>query len=390
MFDLNLNFYSLLIPIVIIGLGIGTLTVYHLQKSVSYLKTYAIALIFLGLSIFTHTILLPKVALVILPIIHVFYYISCILHTAAIYQRLQLTVNWTSLAVLFALGSVSSSYFSLYIDDQPSRILSVGLITLAIYLHRPIHFLTHRVQFKIDGVLKFLTLAIAAIALIRAISLTYLMRHTELISTYDSVWALTQMLLIMITVIFWGLFIRCSVVDVIQRLHQERDLDPLTGLFNRRGFYEHLQQMHPPIKHENHAILMADLDHFKGINDQYGHKVGDLALCHVSQIFQKNVRQNDVIARSGGEEFFIVLKDIPVQTTLDIAERLRIELQNHPLITAQNSIPLTVSIGVSFFNHDENFEMALSEADQLLYQAKAKGRNLVESRITRSDQRISS
>lgn len=362
----------------IIGLGLGTLILYHFQKSVSYLKTYAIALVFLGLSIFTHSILLPEVALTFIPLIHLLYYLSCIFHSSAIYQRLQLQVNWTTLSLLLLIGLGCNTYFSLYNEHQAARIFCTGLITFTIYLHRPKQFFSYRPQFQVDHILKILTLTIASVALFRACLLFFILPNTVLISTYDAVWALTQMILIIITVTFWGLFIRCSVVDVIQRLHQERDLDPLTGLLNRRGFHEHLQRMSPPIKHSNHAILIADLDHFKRINDQYGHQIGDLALGHFSTVFQKNVRQNDVIARIGGEEFLVILNDIPSQTTLEIAERLRLELYHQPLHTTEHVIPLTVSIGISFFKDHHDFEKAFGEADQLLYQAKASGRNVVK------------
>ena len=376
---LDFNFYSLVIPLLIIGLGLGTMIYYHFQRSVNYLQIYAIALIFLGLSIFLHTSLSPASVIAWMPLIHGLYYIACALHTYSIYQRLQIPTHQRRLFILCGFGVLGSTLLSWWYNDQTLRLIWLGGITTAIYLHRPVMFVLYRSKLIIDQQIKWLTIIIAVIAFIRAILLSFIVDQSYLISAYDIIWGSTQLFLILIDLIFWGLFIRSSMMEVIEKLHHERDIDPLTGLLNRRAFYEHLNELTPPRQNFSHAVLIADLDHFKHINDRYGHQVGDLALKHVSTIFQENIRKNDCLVRLGGEEFLILLHDTAPLVALNIAERLRLELKSRALVTDEHTIPMTVSIGVSFFNEASQFEDALYHADQFLYQAKAQGRDRVMS-----------
>lgn len=167
-------------------------------------------------------------------------------------------------------------------------------------------------------------------------------------------------------------------LDLVLRLQQERYRDPLTGLLNRRGLEAYIQKIDSAPKLQ-HAVLMADLDHFKSVNDRYGHQVGDLVLQHISQILKANIRSKDQVARIGGEEFLIVLPNIQKDAAFKIAERIRLQLEDTPLQHEQQHIDLTISIGVSFFKDPAEIEEAILAADQGLYQAKQMGRNQVQS-----------
>ncbi|MGP8306652.1 sensor domain-containing diguanylate cyclase [Vibrio sp. YIC-376] len=130
------------------------------------------------------------------------------------------------------------------------------------------------------------------------------------------------------------------------------------------------------------SVLVMDIDNFKQINDQFGHGVGDKALTHFSQLCRSGLRQSDILGRIGGEEFAIILPLTNTKKSVEIANRIRILIEKSPCLSSGKLVNLTVSIGVSSYREQVNFETLLDEADKALYEAKHKGRNRV---ITYSD-----
>jgi len=167
---------------------------------------------------------------------------------------------------------------------------------------------------------------------------------------------------------------------LMQKLRARALSDELTGCLSRRGLNElggrmiALQNNQP----ERVAVLMLDLDHFKAINDRYGHLVGDKVLCHVTQVVRERLRDDALFARYGGEEFSILLPVQNVNEVKGIAERLRAAVEKIPCKTSMGTVPCTVSIGVSFHCPNSSLEEDLAKADKNLYVAKSLGRNRVE------------
>jgi len=127
------------------------------------------------------------------------------------------------------------------------------------------------------------------------------------------------------------------------------------------------------------SVLMLDLDHFKHINDTYGHAVGDTVLKHFSALLQSNLRQMDVAGRLGGEEFAIILPYADIYEAKQCAERLRNIVANSPIIENNDVISITVSIGISMLRENDRYaDTALIRADNALFAAKNKGRNSVQ------------
>jgi len=156
--------------------------------------------------------------------------------------------------------------------------------------------------------------------------------------------------------------------------------DPLTGLFNRRFLEEKLSNELIRAKAYNNylSIVMADIDHFKRINDTYGHKVGDEVLKALALILKANTRGNDTVARYGGEEFVIILSNVSKYDAYRIAERIRLEVEDTSFEEIGVPEKITVSFGISCFPEDgEDAIDLLKKADQALYQAKSQGRNRV-------------
>lgn len=151
--------------------------------------------------------------------------------------------------------------------------------------------------------------------------------------------------------------------------------DPLTGLHNRRFFLEHLQREMAFARRHSFPLhlLYLDLDNFKLINDRWGHLAGDQALIQVARQLQDQVRQEDLLARMGGDEFALLVRGIPDSQILQLAGRLQQAVQSLPL---QGGIPLTCSIGVASLLRlpaETSVQSFLEAADQALYQAKRQG-----------------
>jgi diguanylate cyclase (GGDEF)-like protein len=165
----------------------------------------------------------------------------------------------------------------------------------------------------------------------------------------------------------------------------------LTGLFNRRSLDARLdQELKRHMRHrEGFCLLMADLDHFKKVNDTYGHLAGDAVLRRAAQALQAGLRTTDFLARYGGEEFAVILPHTGQSQAWMLAERLRRRVAAGGVRYAGRSIPVTVSIGLASFTPGQAATPAslLGLADQALYAAKSAGRNRVSIATTREDAR---
>jgi diguanylate cyclase (GGDEF)-like protein len=157
-------------------------------------------------------------------------------------------------------------------------------------------------------------------------------------------------------------------------------IDPLTGLQNRRSLFElgRVEFARSCRTYRPFSCLMLDIDHFKQLNDNYGHPVGDQVLRQVAECAIRSIRDVDLIGRYGGEEFVVFLPETDVVTGLLVAERLRASIEKTPIIVSDQELHATVSIGVS--GKDENtlqLETLIARADQAMYVAKHRGRNQV-------------
>lgn len=151
--------------------------------------------------------------------------------------------------------------------------------------------------------------------------------------------------------------------------------DPLTGVLNRNGLEAALSDAYKDLQeNEQVTLLVLDLDHFKKINDECGHDIGDLVLKRIAKTLQNNIRQSDYLARWGGEEFIIAVRNTKATGALILAETLRQRIAALDF-AIDPSLKVTISIGISTFSANDEFEQAFKCADDALYQAKHKGRN---------------
>jgi diguanylate cyclase len=166
-----------------------------------------------------------------------------------------------------------------------------------------------------------------------------------------------------------------------QEVEAEAYRDTLTGLHNRKAYNDKIEEVLAHVKRYNipASLMICDIDYFKNINDTFGHKVGDLALKKLGELLKDRLRINDFISRYGGEEFAIVLPHTDIKGAIIAGEGIRSYIDQSIFSYKDKKIPLTISVGISSFNKNDDINTVFERADKALYLAKNSGRNKIKS-----------
>ncbi len=181
---------------------------------------------------------------------------------------------------------------------------------------------------------------------------------------------------------------RCTVGETLAQLNHEIQLlkeqvstDALSGLANVRHlrFMLEREMERTARSHQPTTFFILDADLFKQVNDTYGHVIGDKVLQHIATQIKLVVRKIDIPCRYGGEEFAVILPSTPLLVGIQVAERVRLQIEENPFYYEDITIPITVSIGVDCYTHadQDSMESLIARADHQLYEAKNSGRNCV-------------
>jgi len=168
--------------------------------------------------------------------------------------------------------------------------------------------------------------------------------------------------------------------DELQHAREQATIDPLTQLHNRASLDGHLERVADLafLLNSSPCLLMIDVDHFKSINDKFGHPMGDEVLRRIADsLVRQFLRREDFVARYGGEEFVVVIPDSTLQNAKKRAERVREAIEELEINCSKGALKVTISVGISSLAEGDNGKTWLSRADAALYEAKAKGRNAV-------------
>ncbi len=167
-----------------------------------------------------------------------------------------------------------------------------------------------------------------------------------------------------------------------QQLKKLAMTDALTGIDNRRSFMEHLgrEKKRSDRQFTPLSIITFDIDLFKHINDQFGHEVGDTVLVNISRLVEERLRETDIFARIGGEEFAILIPDSSKKEAINLAESLRKAMSLHAILFEEKAIKVTASFGIAQYETNEPVDILLRRADKAMYQAKSAGRNCVSDK----------
>ena len=309
------------------------------------------------------------------------FFLGAILICGAIAERAGLRppyLTWTAIA---ALSIVPTAWFLFADPNLTARILLIntglGLIPLllAVQLWRQPR------KFLVDKLIIGAALLSAANYLVRPISIAQM---TNGFSIFDDAsralyWSTVQFSQAIIAVVFALVILVAIATDLIRELRREASTDKLTGLLNRRGFETRANQAvnrcadtGAPV-----CLLIADLDHFKRINDTCGHAAGDEAIAFFGTQIRSLCSEDMIAGRIGGEEFAVLMPGLEINAAHMFAETLRAVCSQHGASSLQNAIALTVSIGVCQGEPCAELSELLGDADHALYEAKEAGRNRV-------------
>lgn len=170
----------------------------------------------------------------------------------------------------------------------------------------------------------------------------------------------------------------------LDQLKRHREVDPLTGLYNRLAMQENVDQWLTDNPKRQIAAIAVDLDHFRQFNQDYGHTIGDVILSKVARKIASYVQESGLPVRAGGEEFLILLPDVDLRSASEIAEHIRKGVEKLRFVSSRTKKALpkvTVSLGVSLYQSQENWHQFLSRSSQVLTVAKKRGRNQVATEV---------
>ncbi len=299
----------------------------------------------------------------------------CLLNYALVFPLLKFRCYIIAKSLILA-GLIIQVTLLMFIWFAPEAELQYFLFLVA-----PISFFIFDLDKKIEKILVlFFNLISIAITLIAVVSpntapilkinqnVVFMLQLTSVASVYLS-----------ILVVFYIYSI--TLKKVLHNLEELASIDSLTNIPNRRTLFDKGESIYSAKFSANirFTFLLFDIDHFKDINDAFGHPVGDSVLVQLTELVSKHIREEDILARYGGEEFAIILHDIKPHTGIKIANSIRTRIERHPFIINNNkTAKLTISIGaVTYGTNYSSFDEMVIAADKALYEAKETGRNRV-------------
>lgn len=283
-----------------------------------------------------------------------------------------LIIGLVGLAVVF--------YYTQFESDRRIRIQSLA-ITMALMqaLALPAFLQAKPAQDWVEHLVRGTYVVNVVYALFRPFAVNWISMDEAHELTRSGYWALVQATALLFSMLFTVGLIACSVRDMVTNLRDERNRDPLTRLLNRRAFMEAAQPLLADRRQAPWALVAVDIDHFKRINDNWGHAAGDQVLVQLGPLLLKQVREKDLIARFGGEEFMLLLNRVQMSEAHAIVDRMREQMKTQEFDHLPERLRMTASFGIVPVGSIEELAGALSQADDLLYEAKRSGRDCVQT-----------
>ena len=308
------------------------------------------------------------------------YTATAILFVIGISQRYGAKTPWAYLALIVSCIGGAFAYFLIFNPDMWARAFSTN-IGIGVIFSLGLMSIHSRVKRPIDKIIYTVYAGMCMQLFLRPFVVKSMSSDPLTLETYTTSLFYTSLHLIVgVFSITLGMLLLISIcIEIINHLHKMSVTDALTNIMNRRGFEEQSNKIlqHADAKKRPVAIILADIDYFKSVNDRYGHAFGDKVIARMGDIFQQYHVDGHVAGRLGGEEFALVLVDTPLAEAKKIATDLRQTFANSMFDDIDEDIRFTVSVGVVQRQKNEHLLQSLSRADQALYRAKKTGRNKV-------------
>ncbi|WP_368921715.1 diguanylate cyclase [Comamonas aquatica] len=374
------QYFSLIVPVCGVLLGLALVACWTVLRQQRYLLWLAAAYILPAVPLAAQTLMSNEQLARTAVLLGAFYLSGlwamaqgmALKYGGAAHPRLAAVVGVLALGLLY--------YFSQVTDQLRIRILVLNLAMVLLLLlgvmavyrqRRPVHGL--------ERLLRASYLVFVAYSVLRpAIVAVFLWEGPLPELSSSPLWLLMLALNLLLSLWFIAVLLAVSVREMFVILKHERDRDSLTQLLNRRAFFEQAPtRMRQP--GGQWALVVCDVDHFKHINDNLGHGMGDEVLKLVAQVLVQHVRQDDLVVRFGGEEFVLMLRCTDLEGAVAVVQRMREQLALESLRLLPQ--PLTASFGVVMCDAMASLQTLLQHADALLYEAKRAGRNRVVSSL---------
>ena len=212
--------------------------------------------------------------------------------------------------------------------------------------------------------------------------LSYIFHDNRIVLQNEPIELLGPFLYLIVVTHYMGYLAYMRGVSLLKRkldAEETSKLDFLTGLNNRRSMFDkaRLNDKNPKANDQDTTLIMADVDHFKQVNDTHGHDHGDAVLIQVSELLKDSLRGTDVVARWGGEEFLVLLTKTNIEQGASVAENIRETIANKPFVYDGVEHKVTLTLGIASYGSNSNFEETIQRADKALYEGKENGRNRV-------------
>lgn len=318
-----------------------------------------------------------------------FLLLSIVIFNNSFIEIAQLNIPWRINLVLLAVTTLILSFFLFVFDSMYIRILVYGFATIFYSLQGVYIFIKRQLKNRNNQ----FTIAIVAYSFLfflYAGRMTYFIIvgtdavNSEPMALMLAIGTLISNVLVALGLVYIinGIYIQQLIKkseehkSLIQKVTAQATIDELTGIYNRRHFNERVHKALVMANRYGHplSLIVFDIDHFKRVNDKYGHDIGDEVLIQVSQFLKKTLRETDLYARWGGEEFIVMLHDTHGEAAKKVAEKLRVGIEQLHL---GYDFSITASFGVAERYPGENYNGWFKNADQAVLQAKENGRNQV-------------
>lgn len=289
------------------------------------------------------------------------------------------SISWQAGAVISAATLAGLYYHSRMHDDLWARMqwLNLGVGALLLLPARRL-WRARLPADRLERLLHWSFLGLAAYHVLRAATAALLVpADGPIVLTHSGYWLAMLAGSLLFAIWFSVLLLACSMRTVYMSMRDERNRDPLTRLLNRRGFEEAADALLGNGRSGPWVAVVGDIDHFKRVNDRCGHACGDQVLQAVSELLMQQVREQDLVARFGGEEFVLLLGRVQLPEAEKVVQRIREQLRAMPLAMLPPDMRITMSFGIAAVQTRQSLRASLDEADVLSYAAKQAGRDRI-------------
>lgn len=331
---------------------------------------------------FLVTHFLPADAIYTFHVTQVFYTIGVTFFAASMCERVGQRIHLPSLAVIYVASALVLALAIHITDDAGPRLILINIGYGAMFLVSLTTLLNAQRRDWVDHAIVILTAFQVADFFIRP-TLTVMFEQSIPVGEYREslYYSLIGLVLGVKSMAGAMVLLGATIVEWTNTLRESSEKDPLTGLSNRAAFEDAMQSLLLRAQAEGRplSLVVADIDHFKQVNDIWGHQAGDLAISGFGDLIQRTVRGCDTAGRIGGEEFCIAVWNCDNDAAERLAERIRLAFARLEHAGLSDDIRLTASFGVATARESETYERLFARADTALYRAKSSGRNRVEN-----------